>query len=61
MSAILKENWLNEELKQEVVHLFQPSYQHTLTDIEITNIANSLADSAELWIKFNWRIDHVQQ
>lgn len=52
-------SWLNSELESEVLSIFQPLYSHTLTKVEIENIANSLADTAELWIKFNWRIAHA--
>jgi len=52
-------NWLSEDLKREVIDVFQPEYTHTLTDTEIFNIADSLANVTDLWIKFNWRIDHV--
>jgi len=60
MSVILIEHWLTLELKQEITDLFQPSYDHQLTETEISNIANTLANTAELWIKFNWRIDHAE-
>lgn len=59
MSENLNENWLTDELKKEVIDLFQPSYNHPLTETEVVNIANALANTAELWIKFNWRINHV--
>ncbi|MDD4382548.1 MAG: hypothetical protein PHD49_00140 [Candidatus Shapirobacteria bacterium] len=59
MSINLNEDWLNSELKKEVLDLFQPLYKHPLTETEVTNIANTLANTAELWIKFNWRIDHA--
>lgn len=60
MELILNEEWLTPELKQEVVELFQPHYDHQLTDTEISNIANSLTNTVDLWLKFNWRIDHAQ-
>lgn len=60
MSSILIENWLTEELKQEIIDLFQPSYDHQLTDTDITAIAKTLTNTVDLWIKFNWRIDHAQ-
>lgn len=53
-------SWLNENLESEVLNIFQPLYSHTLTKVEIKNIADSLADIAELWIKFNWRINHAR-
>lgn len=60
MSEILIENWLTTELRGEIIDLYQPSYGHELTEIEIANIARTLANTAELWIKFNWRIDHAE-
>ena len=51
--------WLNSELESEVLSIFQPLYDHSLTKAEIESIANTLADVTELWIKFNWRADHV--
>lgn len=59
MSELVYEYWLTEELKQEVIRLFQPQYDYELTDTEITNIANTLANTVDLWIKFNWRVDHA--
>ena len=52
--------WLTKELESEVIKTFQPLYRRELTKTDIKNIANSLADTAELWIKFNWRITHAQ-
>lgn len=49
-------SWLNDDLESEMFSIFQPLYGHELTKAEIENIANTLADTAELWIKFNWRI-----
>lgn len=60
MSENLYEHWLTEELKQEIIDLFQQSYDHELTDTEITTIATALTNSVDLWLKFNWRIDHAQ-
>lgn len=51
--------WLNNNLESEIINIFQSLYDHTLTKVEIENIANTLANTAELWIKFNWRIAHV--
>ena len=51
-------DWLTDELKQEVVDLFQPLYNYTLTEIEVINISNTLANLAELSIKFNWRANN---
>lgn len=51
--------WLNDDLKLEILSIYQPLYRHALTKIEIENIANTLANTAELWIKFNWRITHT--
>ena len=56
----INKNWLTNELKEEIINLFQPLYKHTLTETEITNIANTRANTAELWIKFNWRIEHTR-
>lgn len=58
MTVNLYEDWLNDELKEEIVNLFQSSYGHELTETEIANIANTLANTAELWIKFTWRISN---
>lgn len=58
--STINKNWLTNELKEEIINLFQPLYKHTLTETEITDIANTLANTAELWIKFNWRIEHRQ-
>lgn len=55
----LYENWLTDEIKKEVINLFQPSYDHPLTETEVIDIANALTNSAEMWIKFNWRINRV--
>ncbi|MCX6726241.1 MAG: hypothetical protein NTY75_00280 [Candidatus Shapirobacteria bacterium] len=52
-------SWLNNDLESEVLSNFQPLYGHKLTRVEIENIADTLANTAELWIKFNWRITHV--
>jgi hypothetical protein len=52
-------NWLTNKLKEEVANLFQPLYKRPLTDTEITDIANTLANTAELWVKFNQRIEHI--
>ena len=54
------QDWLSNELKQELVDLFQPSYDHTLTENEVINIAQTLANLAELSIKFNWRASNDQ-
>jgi len=59
MSINSYEDWLNKELKQEIADLFQPLYSHALTETEIIDIANTLANTAELWIKFNWRLDNA--
>ncbi len=54
-----EKEWLSGDLETEVLSAFQPLYRRELTKAEIYNIANSLADIAELWIKFNWRIARV--
>jgi len=56
MSVISNDNWLTDDLKEEVVNLFQPLYDYTLTETEVINISNTLANLAELSIKFNCRI-----
>ncbi|MDD4110555.1 MAG: hypothetical protein PHS54_03265 [Clostridia bacterium] len=53
-------DWLSDELKEEVINMFEPLYKRTLTDGEVIEIANNLAGLAELWIKFNWRIKNKQ-
>lgn len=60
MSTTLDKNWLNQKLLEEIIDLFQPLYDHTLTETEVVNIANTLANTVELWVKFNWRICNVK-
>lgn len=55
----IEAEWLTEDLETEVLNIFKPLYSRDLTKTEIKNIANSLADVAELWIKFNWRVAHA--
>ena len=55
-----KNEWLTDDLRNEVISVFQPDYNHPLTETEVFDIADSLANLTDLWIKFNWRVDHAQ-
>ncbi len=48
-------DWLSDELKEEVINMFEPLYKRALTDDDVTEIANNLSGLAELWVKFNLR------
>lgn len=49
-------NWLTPELRNSYQEVFAPKYGRQLTRDEITEIACNLADFAELYLKFRWRL-----
>lgn len=48
-------NWLTEELGQEVRWLFEPRYKRQLTNDEVVEIAENLANFVESVLKFKCR------
>lgn len=51
-------NWLNKELKQDIKEVFEPKYQRSLSDSEIVEIAENLANLVEDCLKFKWRLNN---
>ncbi len=49
-------HWITPELKQKISSIFMPRYRRDLTDIEIIEIADSLANVMELIIKTEWKV-----
>lgn len=49
------QNWLDENLQQEIKKVFEPRYKRALTNIEIETIAINLTGLMESYLKFKWR------
>lgn len=49
-------SWLTPELRDTYQEVFAPKFGRQLTRDEITEIACNLADFAELYLKFRWRL-----
>lgn len=45
-------SWLSSELKQEVREAFEPQYNRQLSDNEVIEIADNLANFVESVLKF---------
>lgn len=50
--------WLTDELKARVRKVFEPRYNRTLSDLEITVIAENFANFMDHFLKFKWRLDY---
>ena len=48
-------NWLNEDLKKEIRKIFEPRYRRSLTDNEVTQIAENLTEVMEAFLKMKWK------
>jgi len=44
-------NWITEEIKNQVKTVFEPRYKRSLTDDEVIEIAESLANFMEIILK----------
>lgn len=47
--------WLTDELKDRVKQVFQPRYEHTLTESEIIEIAENFSTFFEHLVKYRRR------
>lgn len=45
-------SWLSEELKQEIKTIFEPKYRRQISDVEVMEIADNLANFVESVLKF---------
>lgn len=43
--------WLSDKLKEQVREVFEPKYDHVLSDDEVYEIASNLADFTEVLAK----------
>ncbi len=55
------ETWLTPELRIKVRKVFEPRYKRTLTEKEIVEIANNLADFVQHFIQFKARKEYGKQ
>lgn len=55
------ENWLNENLKEEVRKIFEPRYDKLLDDEEVKIIANNLTEFMEHFLRMKWRVYENKQ
>lgn len=55
------ETWLTEELKHKVRQIFEPRYKRPLTDNEVLEIANNLADFVKHFVQFKARKEYGNQ
>lgn len=55
MNSYGTKGWLNEDLKKEIRKLFEPRYKRSLTDDEVTQIADNLTEVMEAFLKMKWR------
>lgn len=53
-------NWLTDELKQEVKKVFEPKYKRVLSEDEIVSIASNLESYIEHYAIFAWKIKNEQ-
>ena len=60
MNSYGTKGWLNEELKKEVKKVFEPRYKRSLTDDEVTQIAQNLTDVMEAFLKMKWKQKYGQ-
>lgn len=49
------ETWFSDELKIEIIKVFEPRYRCKLSDEEILIIADNLTGFMETKLKFKWR------
>lgn len=54
-------NWLNENLKNEIRKIFEPRYKRVLSDAEVVEIGESLAEVIEQILKHQWRQKYGKQ
>ena len=52
MQPINSTNWLSESLKREIRNVFEPRYYRQLSDDEVADIADNLANFVESVLKF---------
>lgn len=55
MNSYGTKGWLNEDLKKEIRKIFEPRYKRSLTDDEVTQIAENLTDVMEAFLKMKWK------
>lgn len=55
MNSYGTKGWLNEDLKKEIKKVFEPRYKRSLTDDEVTQIAENLTDVMEAFLKMKWK------
>ena len=55
MNSYGTRGWLNEDLKKEIRKIFEPRYKRSLTDDELTQIAENLTDLMEAFLKMKWK------
>lgn len=48
------ESWLTDELKKEVKKVFEPRYKRKLSDDEVVEIAENLANGLETFFRFKY-------
>lgn len=48
-------SWLTRDLKQEVRKVYEPRYKRSLTNREVTEIAENLTNTLEAFFKTKWR------
>ncbi|MBI2196127.1 hypothetical protein HYU45_00780 [Candidatus Daviesbacteria bacterium] len=60
MNSYGTKGWLNEDLKKEIKKVFEPRYKRSLTDEEVTVIAENLTEVMEAFLKMKWKQKYGQ-
>ncbi len=47
--------WLDEDLKIQIRKVFEPRYMRQLSDAEVVQIGENLANTIEIICKFKWK------
>ena len=55
------QNWLDENLQQEIKKVFEPRYKRALTNDEVATIAINLTNLMEGYFKWKWREKHEKK
>lgn len=56
LKEIESPKWLTEQLKTRVRRVFEPRYNHSLSETEIITIALNLTQFMEHFYQFKWRL-----
>ncbi len=51
--------WLTPQLKEEVRKVFEPRYKRKLSEADIVSIAENLTGLLEVFFKFKWRTNEI--